>query len=426
MTNKNSETICNFCGKSYDEGEMVFVRSEYDVLICKDCIDECYGAVNEITDDVEEQKEKLKEIFDCEDAVLRPSELREYLDNYVINQDRAKKKLSVAIYNHFKRTYYNNEMASDMKLKKSNILMLGPSGCGKTLFIETIAKKLGIPFAIHDATSLTQAGYVGDDPEIVLQKLIENAEGDIEKAQRGIIFLDEIDKIGRKGENVSITRDVGGEGVQQALLKMIDGSVVDVPMSGRRKHPHGDTYRLDTSNILFICGGAFEGIEKIIEKRIVKKAKIGFGTGNSESKELKYNDLIHDVAGEDLKKFGMLPEILGRLPVVCTLEALDRNALVKVLTEPKDSIVRQYKALFEVEGVTVEFEEEALALIADKAITQGTGARALRGIMEDFMTDYMYDIPDRSDIIKITFTKECVLKTGEPIIETEKDESALA
>lgn len=416
---------CNFCGTDFETNEKILVKSETDLLICEDCISLCKNAIQDAvssTDalfEIEEEETFLEDLL--EDKTI-PSNMKKFFDDYIINQEPAKKKLAVAVYNHFKRTLYNEELSDNtgIKLKKSNVLMLGPSGSGKTLFVETIAKRLDIPYAIQDATSLTQAGYVGDDPEIMLRKLIDNAGGDLEKAKKGIVFIDEIDKIGRKGENVSITRDVSGEGVQQALLKIIEGSVVRVPTSGSRKHPSQDCVELDTSNILFICGGAFEGIDKIVEKRLTKKSKIGFGTGNKddEKKELKYNDLIHKVNGEDLRKFGMMPEVLGRLPVVCPLEKLDREALVKILTEPVDSIVKQYQTLFSIDGIELEFTDECLGLIADKAMESGTGARALRGVMEDFMTDFMFDLPDRKNsLTKVTITKECVEKIGEPICE---------
>lgn len=404
---------CGYCGQTYEiEGNTLLLRSDVDsdLLICEHCVKICNEAIENAMANYRINNSTVE-------VGLKPSDMKKHFDDYIINQERAKRIIAVAVYNHYKRTFYNNNVATDMKLKKSNVLMVGPSGSGKTLFVETMAKKMGVPYAIQDATSLTQSGYVGDDVETVLKKLIDNANGDIKAAENGIVFLDEIDKIGRKGENVSITRDVSGEGVQQALLKMLEGNIVSVPMSGNRKHPNQECYQIDTSNILFICGGAFENIEKIIQKRIYKKSKIGL-TQNKEvvSKEHSYNELIHKITPKDLRKFGMMPEILGRLPVICTLEELDRNALVSILTEPVDSIVRQYKTLFEVDGVELVFEKECLEAIADKAIQSGTGARALRSVMEEFMTDYMFEIPDIK-ASKITLTKECVTKEGNPQIE---------
>lgn len=408
-----NKLTCGYCGRSYDiDGDTLLLRSDVDseLLICEHCVKICNEAIDTA---MANYKVNIKEI----ESGLKPSDMKKHFDDYIINQERAKKVIAVAVYNHYKRTFYNNNIATDMKLKKSNVLMVGPSGSGKTLFVETMAKKMGVPYAIADATSLTASGYVGDDVETVLKKLIDNANGDIKEAEKGIVFIDEIDKIGRKSENPSITRDVGGESVQQSLLKMLEGSIVSVPMSGNRKHPNQECYQIDTSNILFICGGAFENIEKIIQRRIFKKSKIGL-TQNKEmdSKEHSYNELIHKITPKDLRQFGMMPEILGRLPVICTLEELDRDALVSILTEPVDSIVRQYKTLFEVDGIELEFEKECLEAIADKAIESGTGARALRSVMEEFMTDYMFELPD-TKVSKITLTKECLTKEGDPQLE---------
>lgn len=410
---------CNFCGNEYELGKQILFRGDAssELYICETCINACGMALkmNE-----KEKKAQSNENIQFMESIL-PSKMKEFFDDYIINQDEAKKILAVTLYNHAKRVLYNKEIAKDkmdMKLKKSNVLMIGPSGSGKTLFIETIAKRLNIPYAIQDATSLTEAGYVGDDVETCLKKLINNAEGDIKKAETGIIFLDEIDKIGRKGENVSITRDVSGEGVQQALLKMLDGSVMTVPVNGNRKHPQQECHTIDTSNILFICGGAFEGIEKIIEKRITIKRNIGFSNNNeSNNKNNTYNDLIHLVNQKDLRKFGMMPELIGRLPIICTLEELDKKALVDILTKPVDSIIRQYKTLFEMDGIELEFTNDCLESIADKAMASGVGARALRGTIEKFMMNYMYSIPDNDSINKVILTKECVENGDEPYLE---------
>lgn len=410
---------CSFCGTKYNEGEITLFRGETNenILICSDCIDACNTALEDAFDD-NVSEENIDDIFGKKG--MTPSEMKKHFDDYIINQENAKKKIAVAVYNHYKRCFFNESVGEDhsMKLKKSNLLMVGPSGSGKTLFVETMAKKLDVPYAIADSTSLTASGYVGDDVEIVLKKLIENANGDIDKAQKGIVFLDEIDKIGRKGENPSITRDVGGESVQQALLKMLEGSVVTVPMTGNRKHPSQDCYKIDTSNILFICGGAFEGIEKIIGKRLKKKSKVGFATETQEAstKEESYNELIAQVNAKDLKAFGMTPELLGRLPIICPIEELDREALVKILTEPVDSIVKQFSTLLEMDGIMITFTKECLEAIADKAILSGTGARALRAIMEDLMTDCMFKAPDLK-LKSITLTDKCVTEKAEPIYE---------
>ena len=410
------ELKCGYCGKeSYGDKVTMFRSSvDEDLYICNACIDAC----KDILDEMDKDAKKTEMVGNI---LMKPSEMKKHFDDYIVNQDKAKKKLAVAVYNHYKRTFYNANIADDMKLKKSNVLMVGPSGSGKTLFVETLAKKMNVPYVIQDVTSLTQAGYVGDDVEVVLKKLIENAGGDVQAAERGIVFLDEIDKIGRKGENVSITRDVSGEGVQQSLLKMLEGSIVTVPITGNRKHPSQECYQIDTSNILFVCGGAFEGIEKIIEKRFYKKSKIGItptiASSSNSSQDKTYNHLINKINRKDLRKFGMMPEILGRLPVICPIEELDVDALVRILTEPKDSIVRQYKTLFEIDGIELEFTKECLEVIANRAKDAGTGARELRSIMEDFLTEYMYSIPDMDNVSKVTLTKECIEHNIEPSYE---------
>lgn len=411
---------CKFCGKE-KTNDLKLLRSVVykDIFICEVCAELAYKISTETEANETIAKEKQ------EASMLKPSIIREYLDKYIINQEQAKKVLSVAMYNHDKRIKYNklHTNKNDTQIKKSNILMVGPSGSGKTLFVETLAKQIGVPYAICDASSLTEAGYVGADVETVLQKLIENANGDIELAEKGIIFLDEIDKIGRKGQNVSLTRDVGGEGTQQALLKMLEGSIVSVPMQGNRKHPNKECYKINTSNILFICGGAFEGIEKIIEQRLCKKHKIGLTNKKETNKgnnKKSFNELINNITSNDLKAFGMIPELLGRLPIICPLEALDRDALVKILTEPVDSITKQYQILLKEDGVDLMFDQDCLNAIADKAIKQGTGARALRSIMESFMIDHMYTIPD-INAKTITFTKECVTDNALPIITYYSD-----
>lgn len=432
MENQTTELIsCSFCKKEYVLGQSLIIKSNDDnnnsICICAKCIDTCFTAAQEYYKNLEDDS-----IFeDCEDMEnenisekflnFKPSLIKKAFDDYIINQDKAKIKLAVAVYNHYKRTKYNlnEEVESDIKLKKSNILMIGPSGSGKTLFVETIARLLNIPFAIQDATSLTESGYVGDDVEVCLKKLIESANGDIQLAERGIIFLDEVDKLGRKGENLSISRDVSGEGVQQALLKMLDGSVVNVFKDGNRKHPSMNTYSIDTSNILFICAGAFEGIEKLIEKRESGGGRtIGLISNNTHKDiDTSFNSLIHKVTQKDLRKFGMMPELLGRLPIICTLEKLNLDALISILTEPVDSIIKQYKKLFELDNVELEFTDEALECIAKKAYDSDTGARALKTIVEEIMTEYMYKIPDLKGVSKVIITDGCVNKTSEALIE---------